>query len=334
MAKGRNDATVLAGDIGGTKTNLGLFRKDRRRPAATIVESFPSQEAPGLEKIVEQFLEIHPASVVSACFGIAGPVIHGRCKATNLPWEVSEAGLKKRFDWPRVRLLNDLVATAHAVPSLQGRELHNLNAERGRKGENIALIAPGTGLGMALLVFHEGRYISVPSEGGHVGFSPSNEEEVSLWRYLRQRCGRVSVERVLSGPGLMNIYGWLRESRSYQEPAWLKELFKTMDPARVITDNGVEGKDPLCGETLEVFVAILGATAGNLALACIATGGVYLGGGIPPKILPFLEKPNFLEAFADKGRFSDFVKRIPVRVILNERAALLGAATSAFDMLQ
>jgi glucokinase len=324
MAKEKKDAMVLAGDIGGTKTNLGLFQKGGRRPAAAIMESFPSREAPGLEGIVEQFLEKHPASVVSACFGIAGPVIHGRCKTTNLPWEVSEAALKKRFKWPRVRLINDLVATADAVPLLQGKELYRLNREKGGGGENIALIAPGTGLGVALLVFHEGRYISVPSEGGHVGFSPSNEEEVSLWRYLRKRFGRVSVERVLSGPGLTSIYGWLRESRSYQKPAWLKELFKTMDPA---------GRDPLCGEAVEVFVAILGATAGNLALTCMATGGVYLGGGIPPKILPFLEKPNFLEAFVDKGRFSDLARKIPIRVILNDRAALLGAAISGFNVL-
>jgi glucokinase len=333
MAEERKDAMVLAGDIGGTKTNLGLFQKGERRPAAAIMESFPSREAPGLERIVEQFLEKHPAPVLSACFGIAGPVIHGRCKTTNLPWEVSEAALKKRFKWPRVRLINDLVAMADAVPLLQGKELYRLNREKGGGGENIALIAPGTGLGVALLVFHEGRYISVPSEGGHVGFSPSNEQEVSLWRYLRERFGRVSVERVLSGPGLTNIYGWLRESRSYQEPAWLKELFETMDPARVITDNAVNGRDPLCGEAVEVFVAILGATAGNLALTCMATGGVYLGGGIPPKTLPFLEKPNFLEAFADKGRFSDLARKIPIRVILNDRAALLGAAISGFNML-
>jgi glucokinase len=280
---------------------------------------------------VEQFLEKHPASVVSACFGIAGPVIDGRCKTTNLPWEVSEAALKRRFKWSRVRLINDLVATSHAIQFLRGKELYNLNGKKGRAGANIALVAPGTGLGMALLVFHGGRYISVSSEGGHVGFSPSNEEEVSLWRYLRQCYGRVSVERILSGPGLTNIYGWLRESRSYQEPAWLKELFETIDPARVITEHALSGKDPLCGEALDVFVAILGATAGNLALTCMATGGIFLGGGIPPKILPFLEKPNFLESFADKGRFSDFVRRIPVRVILNDRAALLGAAQVGFE---
>ncbi len=333
MAKGRNDAMVLAGDIGGTKTNLGLFQRGGRRPAAAIMESFPSREAPGLEKIVEQFLEKHPASLVSASFGIAGPVIHGRCKTTNLPWEVSEAGLKKRFKWPRVRLINDLVATAHAVPLLQGKELYRLNRERDRGGENIVLIAPGTGLGMALLVFHEGRYISVPSEGGHIGFSPTKEEEVSLWRYLRERFGRVSVERVLSGPGLTNIYRWLRDFRRYQEPAWLKEMFETRDPARVITEHALNGKDLLCGEALEVFVAILGAAAGNLALTCMATGGVYLGGGIPPKIISFLEKPKFMEAFTEKGRFSEFMRKIPVRVILNDRAALLGAATSAFEMI-
>jgi glucokinase len=332
-AKGKNDAIVLAGDIGGTKTNLGLFRKGGRRPTAIIMESFPSQEAPGLEKIVEQFLEKHPASVKSVCFGIAGPVIDGRCKTTNLPWEVSEAGLKKRFKWSRVRLINDLVATAHAVLFLRGGELHNLNGERSREGGSIALVAPGTGLGMALLVFDLGRYISVSSEGGHVGFSPGNEEEVSLWRYLQKRYGRVSVERVVSGPGLTNIYGWLKESRSYQEPGWLRELFETGDPARVITDHAVNGKDPLCVEALEVFVTVLGAVAGNLALTCMATGGVYLGGGIPPKIMPFLGKPNFMEAFTDKGRFSELMRKIPVRVILNERAALLGAAISGFNML-
>jgi glucokinase len=333
MAKKRDDPMVLAGDIGGTKTNLGLFRKGERRPAAAVMDSFPSGEASGLERIVEQFLDKHPVSVAGACFGIAGPVIDGRCKATNLPWEVSEAGLRKRFKWPRVHLINDLVATSHAVPFLRGRELHKLNEGGGRSGGNIALVAPGTGLGVGLLVFDRGRYISVASEGGHVGFSPGNEQEVSLWRYLRQRYGRVSVERVVSGPGLAGIYGWLKESRGYEEPARLKALFETMDPAKVITDQALGGKDPLCGEALEVFVAVLGATAGNLALTGMATGGVFLGGGIPPKILAFLEKPGFMEAFADKGRFSDLVRRIPVKVILNDRAALLGAAISAYEML-
>jgi glucokinase len=241
--------------------------------------------------------------------------------------------LKKRFNWPRVRLINDLLATAHAVPFLQGKEIYRLNSEKDRKGENIALIAPGTGLGMGLLVFHEGGYISVPSEGGHIGFPPTREEEVTLWRYLRKRYGRVSVERVLSGPGLVNIYGWLKESRSYREPAWLKKLIETKDPGKVVTDQALNGKDPLCIEALEVFVAILGATAGNLALTCMATGGVFLGGGIPPKILPFLQKPDFLEAFADKGRFRRLMEKIPVKVILNDRAALLGAAISACEML-
>lgn len=331
MKARRKENLVVAGDIGGTKTNLGLFRRGGRRPVASVMESFPSQEAPGLEKVLERFLDRHSASVKSACFGIAGPVIHGRCKTTNLPWEVSEEGLKKRFKWSRVRLINDLVATSHSVPVLQSKELHPLNKEKGRRGENIALIAPGTGLGVALLVFHEGRHVAVSSEGGHVGFSPTNEKEVSLWRHLRERFGRVSVERVVSGPGLVNIYGWLKEVRGYQEPAWIKEMFETTDPGRVITDHGLNGKDPLCEEALEIFVAALGTTAGNLALTWMATGGVYLGGGIPPKILPLLEKPAFMESFTEKGRFRDLVRRIPVRVILNDRAALLGAARVAFE---
>jgi glucokinase len=324
---------VLAGDIGGTKTNLGLFQRGVRRPVASAMESFPSQEASGLGEIVERFLDKHPASVKSACFGIAGPVIRGRCKTTNLPWEVSEEGLKKRFKWSRVRLINDLVATSHAVPVLQRKEVHPLNKEKGGKAENIALMAPGTGLGVAIMMFHQGRYVAVSSEGGHVGFSATNDKEVGLWRHLRERFGRVSVERIVSGPGLVNIYGWLKDVKGYQEPAWLKEMFEAADPARVITDQALNGKDPVCVEALEMFVSALGAAAGNLALTCMATGGVYLGGGIPPKILPFLEKPLFMEAFTDKGRFSDFVRRIPLRVILNERAALVGAAASAFDMI-
>ncbi|MGD2126038.1 MAG: glucokinase [Desulfobacteraceae bacterium] len=334
MKQTKNRITVLAGDIGGTKTNLGLFTVGKRRPREKVIESFPSREASDLETIIERFLDKHPVSVQSACFGIAGPVVKGRSRTTNLPWEVSELGLKRRFVWMDVRLINDLAATAEAVPLLQRREFAALNKAKARKEQNLALVAPGTGLGEALLVFQDGEYIAISSEGGHTDFSPTNEAEIGLWRYLRERFGHVSVERVLSGPGLVNIYSWLRDSGRSREPVWLKRRFKEMDPARVITETALQQEHPLCVQSLNVFVSILGAAAGNLALTGMSTGGVYLGGGIPPRILPALKQDLFMKAFVDKGRFKGFMTKIPVRVILNDKAALLGAARCALRLLQ
>lgn len=322
---------VLAGDIGGTKTNLALFVKGDGRPSPFGLESYSSREAPNLESIVKQFLSIRPAPVSGACFGIAGPVVNGRCKTTNLPWEVSEARLKRVFRWERVRLVNDLTATAMAIPLLARRELAVLNKGRPQKGGNVALVAPGTGLGQGLVVFHQGRAHHVASEGGHVDFAPTNEEEVELWRTLKQKLDHVSVERIVSGPGLGSICAWLRESGRYGEPEWLKVRLMEEDPAKVIAETGLAEKHPLCVESLRIFVSILGAVAGNLALTALATGGVYLGGGIPPKILPALGTGTFMKSFTDKGRFRGLLEKIPVRVILNEGAALIGAAQCAFQ---
>ncbi|UCG13468.1 MAG: glucokinase [Deltaproteobacteria bacterium] len=322
---------VLAGDIGGTKTNVGLFGKGKKRPVARVVETYPSGEAPNLEDIVERFLEKRKVSVSSACFGIAGPVMDGRCKTTNLPWEVSELRMKKRFNWSHARLINDLTATALAVPLLTSRELFSLNKGKSQKGGNIAIVAPGTGLGEALLIYWNGEYVPVASEGGHVDFAPNTEQEAELWHYLRERFGHVSVERVLSGPGLVDIYSWLRESDRYQEPEWLPQQMIEADPAKVITDAALDAKHPMCVESLNTFVSILGAVAGNLALTAMTTGGVYLGGGIPPKILPKLKESIFMQAFTAKGRFAGLLEGMPVRVILNDQAALLGAAHCAFQ---
>ncbi|MEJ2235986.1 MAG: glucokinase [Syntrophobacterales bacterium] len=333
MSGSRDKPLVLAGDIGGTKTNLGLFSRGKRRPLAKVIETYPSREAPHLDSIIEQFLNKHRASIKSACFGIAGPVINGRCQATNLPWDVSEAEIKKRFKWSRVDLINDLTATAYAIPLLTNRELYSLNSVRAKKEQNLALVAPGTGLGKALLIFAEGHYIPVASEGGHVDFSPNNEAEVELWRYLSQRFGHVSTERILSGPGLVNIYSWLRDSKRFTEPAWLVKSMEEIDPARAIAEAALTEKHPLCVASLNAFVSILGAVAGNLALTAMTTGGVYLGGGIPPKILPKLEEPIFMKSFTNKGRYKDLLERIPVRVVLNDKAALLGAAHYAFGRL-
>ena len=325
---------VLAGDVGGTKTSVGLFVTGKKRPEPLVVESFASREAPHLENIVEHFLKSHPASISSACFGIAGPVINGRCRATNLPWVVSEAQMKRRFHWRHVRLFNDLAAAAVAVPLLRRSEQVFLNKGIVQKKGNLALLSPGTGLGQAMLIYKDGVYVPLSSEGGHVGFSPTTEAEIELWRYLRKKYGHVSTERVLSGPGLVNVYSWLRDSGRFEEPLWLKALMKEGDPAKAISENALRRRQALCVESLRSYVSMLGSAAGNLALTSMAVGGIYLGGGIPPKILPALKKGAFLKAFMAKGRFADFLAQIPVRVILNDKAALLGAAHTAFEALE
>jgi glucokinase len=334
MTVKKKDVLVLAGDIGGTKTSVGLFVMGKKRPEPVVIEDFASREAPHLENIVARFLRSHPASIASACFGIAGPVINGRCKTTNLPWVVSEIQMKRRFHWRHVRLLNDLAAAARAVPLLRRSEQVSLNKGSTPNKGNLALMSPGTGLGQAMLVYKDGGYVLLSSEGGHVGFSPTTEAEIELWRYLRKKYGHVSVERVLSGPGLVNVYSWLRDSGRYEEPDWLKVLMKREDPAKAISENALRKRQALCVDSLRSYVSMLGSAAGNLALTSMAVGGVYLGGGIPPKILPALKRGSFLKAFKAKGRFSDFLSRIPVRVILNDKAALLGAAQVAFEALK
>ncbi|MDY6953443.1 MAG: glucokinase [Thermodesulfobacteriota bacterium] len=332
MATPDSEDMVLAGDIGGTKTNLGLFRRGKRRPRLKSMETYDNKGVPHLEHIVDLFLGKHPEAVSDVCLGIAGPVNRGRCRITNLPWEVTEQKLKNRFGWKRVKLINDLTATAWAVPVLTKRELFALNKEKGAKGKNLGLIAPGTGLGMALLVCKDGKYFPVPSEGGHSDLAPNNQVEMALWQYLHQRLGHVSVERVLSGPGLFIVYCWLKFTDQGEEPAWLAERMEREDPSKVISEAALVEKVPLCTKTLDVFVSVLGACAGNLALTGLTTGGMYLGGGIPPKILPKLQEDIFLRAFTYKGRFEGLLKKIPVWVIVNDKAALLGAARCAFHM--
>jgi len=333
MIRPRDQRTVLAGDIGGTKTKLSLFRVGKRRPVQKTIETYPSREAPNLASILEQFLAKHPAAVTSACFGVAGPVRNGISRTTNLHWDVSEKKLRNRFGWNKVRVINDLTATAYAVPLLTKRELFTLNPGRKVRKEAIGLIAPGTGLGMALLTWKDGSYSPVPSEGGHSDFAPNNEAEAAFWKYLHVRLGHVSVERALSGPGLFIIYCWMKFTGQGSEPAWLSEKLNEGDPSTAITEAAIGEKDPLCVKALDFFISILGATAGSLALTGLTTGGIYLGGGIVPKILTKLQEGLFMRAFVDKGRFRGLVSEIPVHVILNDSAALLGAARGALNMV-
>jgi glucokinase len=329
MTHFKEKTMILAGDIGGTKTHLGLFAPGQRRPQPQVIQTFSSPKAPDLESIIRQFLEIHPASVTHACFGIAGPVVNGMSKITNLPWNVSEARIQEQFNFDHVRMLNDVAATALAIPLLNSHEFFPLNQAEPIKGQNLALIAPGTGLGIAMMVYQNDQYVPVPSEGGHADFAPNNEAEDELWRFLHGRCGHVSIERVVSGSGLVNIYRWLKYSNRLNEPDWLRQKLNEPDPAKTITELALANKDVGCIKALNMFVCILGAVAGNLALTGMTTGGVYLGGGIPPKILSKLKDHMFIQAFTNKGRFKELLENIPVTVILNDKAALMGAAHCA-----
>ena len=321
---------VVAGDVGGTKTVVGTFSLQGERPVPILVESYASAEFPSLEALLDRFIAGSTGTVSGACFGIPGPVVGGRSRLTNLQWEVSEAAVSEHFGWPHVKLINDLSATALGIPALYDSELCKLNAAEPDSAGTIGVLAPGTGLGVSLMVNVGGEYHPVASEGGHVDFAPLNERQLGLWRFLRDRLPHVSIERLISGPGLVTIYSWLRESGGTEEPAWLKQQLARDDPAKVISEAALTGSDPICNEALDEFVSILGASAGNLALTGMTTGGIYLGGGISPKVLERLSSGPFMEAFLAKGRFRELLTRIPVRVILNDKAALLGAARAAF----
>jgi glucokinase len=322
--------TILAGDIGGTKTNLALFETSGTLLKPQEEKSFPSAEFTGLESVIARFIDNRDLNVTSACFGIAGPVLNGVCRTPNLPWVVSESSLKKELRLDSVRLINDLEATAYGIPSLSANQLITLNEGEARDRGNIALIAAGTGLGEAALIWRTQHYHVVASEGGHADFAPRNELEIELLRYLLTLKSRVSYERVLSGPGLVNVYNFLRTRVLVDEPDWLVEAIATSDDkAMTISQNGLFGRSPLCVKALDLFVSVYGAQAGNLALTFKATGGVYVGGGIAPKIIDKLTDGTFMNALKDKGRLSPLVAAAPVHVIMNPKTALLGAANFA-----
>ncbi len=321
---------VLAGDIGGTNTRLAFFEGTPDRLTAAVIEIFPSREHKGLEEIVRQFVAKHDQSPSAACFGIAGAIRDGVVETTNLPWVVSARKISEALGIEQVSLINDLEANAHGIALLEVSDFVSVSAGVQVPGGNRALIAAGTGLGEAgLLAGPDGSYRPFPSEGGHVDFAPRNELEIDLLRYLMQRFEHVSYERVLSGPGLHNLYDFLRDTGRGQEPAWLKDAIAHGDPSAAISKSGLEGTSELAAKALDLFVSIYGAEAGNLALKVVATGGTFIGGGIAPKIIRKLNSPEFLEAFHAKGRISPLLRDIPVRVITNDKTALLGAGRVA-----
>ncbi len=320
---------LLAGDIGGTKTRLAVFTPEAGPRAPLAKATYSSIRYVSLEALVREFLASVSLTVERASFGVAGPVVRGHATITNLPWVMDEGQLQESLNLSSVKLQNDLEVIAHAVPILQQPDLHNLNEGEAVSGGTIAVIAPGTGLGEAFLVWDGSRYQAHASEGGHADFAPNNDREIELLRYLQKRFHRVSYERVCSGMGFPNIYAFLKDSGYAEEPSWLTERLATADdPTPVIFNGALEKRSPceLCVTAVDCFVSILGAEAGNLALKVLATGGVYLAGGIPPRILSTLDNGRFMEAFRNKGRLSDVLHRVPVHVILAPEAALLGAA--------
>jgi glucokinase len=324
---------ILAGDVGGTKTALGIFKREGDGLTLTREAILASRDFDSLEAAIDHFLGAGPRTEIDAlCIGIAGPVVDGRCVATNLAWQVDERTLAYKLGAARARLLNDLEAAAHGVLMLGEEQLRCLQSGVPRRG-NIAVIAAGTGLGEAIIVTDGVRRTVIASEGGHADFAPRGDLEENLLRFLRREFGHVSYERVLSGPGLYNIYRFLREAAVAPQSKTVAARLLDGDPSATIAECALAGADPLCVKTLDVFASIYGAEAGNLALKALAVGGVVITGGIAPKILAKLTDSTFIEAFRDKGRLAPLMRSLPVHVVIEPRAPLLGAAKVAAELV-
>jgi glucokinase len=319
---------ILAGDVGGTKVHLALFDFTDGDLKHTRDQVFPAKQYAGLEEIVKEF--VVSEKVTAACFGVPGPVRDGRLRLTNLPWTLDSRELARDLGIDYVFLINDLQANGYGIAELGPDQVYTLSEGDSSQVANRGLISAGTGLGEAFLVWDGRDYVPYPSEGGHSDYAPRNEDEIDLLRFLRQKYnGRISFERVVSGQGLTNIYEFLRDGKGLEEPLWLAERMRQEDPNAVITESALKAKSQLCEKTLDMFVSAYGAEAGNLALKVLSVGGLYVGGGIAPRILEKLKDGTFLKAFTDKGRLSQLLVNIPVRVILESRTALIGAAAYA-----
>ena len=319
---------ILAGDVGGTKVDLALYDFTNGRLSPTRDKVYKAKDYPGLEVIVKDFLGADKVS--AACFGVPGPVRDGRLRLTNLPWTLDSRELSAGLDIQHVFLINDLEANGYGVAELSPDQIYTLSEGDASQVGNRALIAAGTGLGQGYLIWNGRAHIPYPSEGGHVDYAPRNEDEIDLLRFLKEKYnGRVSFERVVAGMGLTNIYEFLREVRGVDEPSWLAERIANEDPNAVITELALSAKSEICEKAMGMFVSAYGAEAGNLALKVLSVGGLYVGGGIAPRILEKLKDGTFMKAFTDKGRLSQLLINMPVRIILEPRAAQLGAAAYA-----
>jgi glucokinase len=322
---------ILAGDVGGTKVHLALYSFEHAQLVHVRDERFPAHEYSGLQEIVQRFLaESSNPEITAACFGVPGPVRGGRLRLTNLPWVLDARELSAGLNITHLFLINDLEANGYGIPELTAEQILTLNQGDPAGVGNRALVSAGTGLGEGVLVWNGKTHVPMASEGGHSDFAARNPLEMELFTWLTQKLnGRVSYERVISGPGLTNIYSFLRDEKGMEEPAWLTQRMQTEDPNAIIGEAGEAGTSELCSKALEMFAASYGAEAGNMVLTVLATGGMYIGGGIAPKMLKTMQSGIFMQAFADKGRLSELLVHTPVHIILESRAALMGAAAYA-----
>ena len=320
---------ILAGDIGGTNARLAYFQPQNGRFQLVSERVFPSRDHRGLGEIVTQFLDESGTRPEAACFGIAGPVRNGRVETSNLPWVIEQSVLANQIHLAATLLINDLEASAWGIDALGIEDLVTLNPGAGSVAGNQAVVAPGTGLGEAGLFWDGSRHHVFACEGGHTDFAPRGELQIELLRFLATKFGHVSYERILSGPGLVNVYEFLCASGCGKDSAELSAAMKAGDPAAAISQAALTGKDSLAGKALDLWIAVYGAETSNLGLKIMSTGGLFLAGGISPKILPKLKGSLFMEAFLDKGRMRPLVEAMPVHVVTNEKAGLLGAARCA-----
>jgi glucokinase len=318
---------ILAGEIGATRTRLAAFETEGNRLQRVVEKTYMSQEHGGLSDLLAQFVRVEGIPVHSACFGAAGPVRGGRSKISNLPWIIDSRELAKQLKLDSVGLLNDLEAYAYGIDVLESKDFIVLSEGSDDAEGNRAVISARTGLGMAGLYWDDFRHHPFACEGGHADFAPRNDLQMELLGYLQKKYGRISCERILSGPGIKNIYEFLRDAHKAEEPEWLRDQMNAApDPPALISQLALQGKAAICDQTLSIFVSVVGAETGNCALNFMSTGGIFVGGSIAAKIVPKMKDPVFMQSFLDKGRMEALLKDIPVKIVLNDDCGLVGAA--------
>src|SRR5450631_2479443 len=318
---------ILAGEIGATRTRLAAFETEGNRLSCVVEKDYASHDYPGLAEILPQFIRTEGIGVHSACLGVAGPVRSGRSKISNLPWTIDSGELAKLLKLPSVGLLNDLEAYAYGIDALESKDFTTLSEGSEDAEGNRAVISAKTGLGVAGLFWDGFRHHPFPCEGGHSDFAPRNTLEMELLAYLQKKYGRISYERLLSGPGIKNIYDFLRDAQKADEPQWLKDqIAAAPDTPALISQLAQEGKAAICDQTLSIFVGIYGAETGNCALNFLSTGGIFIGGSVAAKNVSRMKDPIFMQSFLDKGRMAPLLKEMPVTIVLNDDSGLIGAA--------
>ncbi len=318
---------ILAGEIGATRTRLAAFQKEGSRLQLVVEKSYLSQEHGSLSEIIAAFIKAEGIAAHSACFGVAGPVRRGRSKISNLPWVIDARDLAKQLQLDAVGMINDLEAYAYGIDGLDSKDFVTLNEGSEDAEGNRAVISARTGLGVAGLYWDGFRHHPFACEGGHSDFAPRNTLEMELLAYLQKKYGRISCERLLSGPGIKNIYDFLRDTQKAEEPQWLKDqIAAATDAPALISQLAQEGKAAICDRAMTIFVSIYGAETGNVALNFLSTGGIFIGGSVAAKNVSKMKDPIFMESFLDKGRMVDLLKEIPVTIVLNDDSGLIGAA--------